>query len=119
MEKVYLSDSGPKVSGAIYGQLDYIRQRYMRPLASAPLAGGRIQNGTDEQAVRVRGKLETIAQKYNANMESIAVAWLSRLGALPLVGTTNEQRIHNIVNSFNIQLDHQDWYELYNASWGE
>jgi len=100
------------------GQLDYIRQRYMRALASAPLAGGRIQNGTDEQAVRVRGKLEAIAKKYDADIESIAVAWISRLGALPLIGTTNEQRIHNIVNSFNIQLDHQDWYELYNESRG-
>jgi predicted oxidoreductase len=101
------------------GQIDYIKQRYMRPLVSAPLANGRIAHGTDERAVRVRKKLQQISPKYNADIESVAVAWLIRLGALPLIGTKDEQRIRNIVNAFNIQLDHQDWYDLYNASRGE
>lgn len=98
------------------GQLDYIKQRYMRPLAAAPLAGGRIENGTDELAIRVHYKLEEMGRKYDANIESIAVAWLIKLGALPLIGTLNEQRIHNIVNAFRIDLEQQDWYDLYNAS---
>jgi predicted oxidoreductase len=101
------------------GQVDYIKQRYMRPLASAPLAGGRIATGTDEEAIRVRRKLVEIAKKYDADIESIAVAWLVKFGALPLIGTTNEQRIRNIVNAFSIDLDRQDWYELYAASKGE
>ena len=101
------------------GQLDYIKQRYMRPLAAAPLAGGRIENGTDKLAVRVHYKLEEIGKKYGANIESLAVAWLIKLGALPLIGTTNEGRIRNIVNAFTIDLDRQDWYELYAASKGE
>ncbi|OQP52669.1 aldo/keto reductase [Niastella yeongjuensis] len=101
------------------GQLDYCKQRYMRPLASAPLAAGRIANGTDAQAVKVRSVLEAIGKKYNADIESLAVAWLVKLGALPLIGTINEQRIRNIANAFSIDLDHQDWYELYAASRGE
>lgn len=101
------------------GQIDYIKQRYMHPLAAAPLAGGRIENGTDEVAIRVHYKLQAISKKYNANIESVAVAWLVKLGALPLIGTTNEQRIKNIVNAFAIDLDRQDWYELYAASRGE
>lgn len=98
------------------GQLDYIKQRYMRPLAAAPLAGGRIENGTDKLAVRVHYKLEEIGKKYNGNIESLAVAWLIKLGALPLIGTISEQRIRNIVNAFSINLEQQDWYELYNAT---
>jgi len=98
------------------GQLDYIKQRYMRPLASAPLAGGRIENGTDKLAVSIHFKLEKLSKKYNAHIESIAVAWLIKLGALPLIGTVSEQRIRNIVNSFSIDLDKQDWYDLYNTS---
>jgi predicted oxidoreductase len=98
------------------GQLDYIKQRYMRPLVSAPAAGGRIASGADAQASRVRKKLEEISPKYDADIESVAVAWLIRLGALPLIGTRDEKRIRNIANAFNIKLDHQDWYELYNAS---
>ncbi|MGY4386275.1 putative oxidoreductase [Pedobacter sp. UYP24] len=98
------------------GQLDYIKQRYMRPLAYAPLAEGRIAIGTDKQAVAVRAKLEELSLKYNADIESLAVAWLVKLGALPILGTRNEQRIKNAANAFCIELDHQDWYELYNAS---
>ena len=98
------------------GQIDYIKQRYMRPLATAPLAGGQIENGTDEKAVRVRKKLLEISKKYNSNIESTAVAWLIKLGALPLIGTENENRIRNIVNAFSINMEHQDWYELYNIS---
>jgi len=101
------------------GQIDYIKQRYMRPLAAAPLAGGRIENGTDEIAVRIHYKLEEIGKKYNANVESVAVAWLVKLGALPLIGTLNEQRIRNIVNAFNFDLEKQDWYDLYNTASGE
>ncbi len=97
------------------GQIDYIKQRYMRPLASAPLAEGRIANGTDELATKVRAKLEQIAPKYGVDIESLAVAWLVKLGALPLIGTKSEQRIKNIANSFTIDLDKQDWYELYQA----
>jgi predicted oxidoreductase len=98
------------------GQIDYIKQRYMRPLAYAPLAEGRIATGTDKQAVKVREKLEELSSKYDVNIESLAVAWLVKLGAVPLIGTTNEQRIRNAVNAFSIELDHQDWYDLYNVS---
>ncbi|HEY0770590.1 MAG TPA: aldo/keto reductase [Sphingobacteriaceae bacterium] len=100
------------------GQIDYIKQRYMRPLASAPLAAGRIANGTDGQAIRVRQKLEEIGAKYNSDIEVIAVAWINKAGALPLIGTISEQRIRNIVKAFNIDLDNQDWYELYEAAGG-
>lgn len=101
------------------GQMDYIKQRYMHPLVSAPLAEGRIATGTDPQAVKVRRKLEEISPKYNADIESLAVAWLVKLGAIPLIGTTDEKRIRNIANAFTIDLDRQDWYELYAASMEE
>lgn len=100
------------------GQLDYIKQRYMRPLATAPLAEGRIATGADMLTVHVRQKLQEVAARYNSDIESIAVAWLVKLGALPLIGTTNPQRIRNIAKAFDIELEHQDWYELYSASRG-
>ncbi len=98
------------------GQIDYIKQRYMRPLATAPLAEGKIATSNEKLPFFVRGKLEELAPKYNADIESIAVAWLVKLGALPLIGTTNENRIRNIANAFTIDLERQDWYELYNAA---
>jgi predicted oxidoreductase len=100
------------------GQIDYIKQKYMRPLATAPLAQGQIANSIEKKPLLIRRKLEELASKYNAHIESIAVAWVVKLGALPLIGTTDEQRIRNIVRSFDIDLDRQDWYELYEASRG-
>jgi len=100
------------------GQIDYLKQKYMRPLATAPLAEGKIANSIEKKPLLIRRKLEELASKYNANIESIAVAWVVKLGALPLIGTTDEQRIRNIVKSFDIDLDRQDWYELYEASRG-
>jgi predicted oxidoreductase len=98
------------------GQIDYMKQKYMRPLATAPLAEGQIANSIEKRPLLIRRKLEELSPKYNANIESIAVAWIVKLGALPLIGTANEQRIRNIAAAFTIDLDKQDWYELYDAS---
>ncbi|HEX6847361.1 MAG TPA: aldo/keto reductase [Chitinophagaceae bacterium] len=100
------------------GQVDYIKQKYMRPLATSPLAEGKIANSNEKTPLRIRGKLEEFAGKYNSHFESVAIAWLVKLGALPLIGTTDEQRIKNIAEAFKINLDRQDWYELYAVSRG-
>ncbi len=101
------------------GQVDYIKQKYMRPLATSPLAEGKIANSNEKIPLRIRGKLEEFAAKYNSHFESVAIAWLVKLGALPLIGTTDEERIKNIAEAFKINLDRQDWYELYAVSRGE
>lgn len=98
------------------GQVDYIKQRYMRPLASAPLAAGRISDGGDNTATSVRKKLLDISEKYGSGLESVAVAWIVKLGALPLIGTADENRIRNIVKSFDFEIDRQDWYDLYDTA---
>jgi predicted oxidoreductase len=100
------------------GQIDYLKQKYMRPLATAPLAEGNIANSIEKRPLLIRRKLEELSPKYNAHVESIAVAWVVKLGALPLIGTMDEQRIRNIAAAFDIDLDRQDWYELYEASRG-
>jgi predicted oxidoreductase len=101
------------------GQVDYIKQKYMRPLATSPLAEGKIANSNEKIPLRIRGKLEEFTGKYNTHFESVAIAWLVKLGALPLIGTTDELRIRNIAEAFKINLDRQDWYELYAVSRGE
>jgi len=101
------------------GQVDHIKQKYMRPLATSPLAEGKIANSNEKIPLRIRGKLEEFAGKYNSHFESVAIAWLVKLGALPLIGTIDEQRITNVAEAFKINLDRQDWYELYSVSRGE
>jgi len=98
------------------GRIDYIKQCFSKPLAWAPLAGGKILNGEDEKAVRLRGKLEEIGSKYDANIEQTAVAWLMKLGTLPIIGSLSENRIRNAASASDIKLSHQDWYEIYQTT---
>ena len=98
------------------GQVDYIKQRYMRPLASSPLAAGRIADGEDFLATKLRKTLAEIGARYDADIESVAVAWIYKLGALPLIGTTDEARIRNIVKALDIEIEREDWWQLYQAS---
>ncbi|MEO6731803.1 MAG: aldo/keto reductase [Ferruginibacter sp.] len=98
------------------GRVDFIKQRYSKPLAWAPLAGGRILNGLDPKSELLRSKLSEISAKHNANIEQTAVAWLIQLGTLPIIGSLNEERIKNAATATEIKLSHEDWYELFSIA---
>lgn len=95
------------------GRIDFIKQSFSKPLAWAPLAGGKILNGTDEKAVRLRTKLDEVGKKYDANIEQTAVAWLMKLGTLPIIGSLSEARIRNGASASDIKLSREDWYDIY------
>jgi predicted oxidoreductase len=104
-------------SGAIHdGRLDFIKDQYSKPMAWSPLAGGKILSGKDKKAVKVRKVLNEIAKSYNANIEQIAVAWLYKFGALPIIGSPDKKRIKNAASAYTIKLSNQEWYKLYNAA---
>lgn len=98
------------------GTLDFIKQQYSRPLAWAPLAGGKLLDENDSSTLTIRNTLKNIAVKYSVNEEQLAIAWLLKTGALPIVGTNSLQRIKNATSAVNIELDKQDWYEIYFAA---
>lgn len=97
------------------GRIDFIKQSFSKPLAWAPLAGGRILSGEDEKAMNVRAKLEKIGSKYEANIEQTAVAWLMKLGTLPIIGSISESRIRNAASATSFKLTNQEWYEIYSV----
>jgi predicted oxidoreductase len=104
-------------TSAIYdGRLDFIKEQYSKPMAYAPLAGGRILTGKDKKAVKLRKVLNDIAKKHQANIEQVAVAWLYKLGALPIIGSPDKKRIKNAASAYSIALNNEDWYKLYNAT---
>lgn len=98
------------------GRVDFIKQRFSKPLAWAPLAGGKILNGKNHKSEILRNKLEQIGRKYDANIEQTAVAWLIQLGTLPIIGTTSEIRLKNAATATKIKLSQEDWYEIYNLA---
>lgn len=95
------------------GRLDFIKEQYSKPMAWSPLAGGKIETAKDKKAIILRRALKEIAIKYNANIEQIAVAWLYKLGALPIIGSTDEKRIKNAASAYAINLTKEEWYKLY------
>ena len=98
------------------GRLDFIKEQYAKPMAWAPLADGRILNGTDSEAIVIRSVLDDLAVKYNSNIEQIAVAWIHKLGALPIIGSLNKERIKNAATASDINLSHEDWHKIYNVT---
>ena len=98
------------------GTLDFIKQQHSKPLAWAPLAGGRLIDKNDDATFNIRNTLKRIAAKYNINEEQLAIAWLLKLGALPIIGTNSINRIKNATSALNIHIDRQDWYEIYFSS---
>jgi predicted oxidoreductase len=101
-----------EVSALKDGRIDFIKEQFSSPIASSPLANGRIFGGKDDQAIRLRRALVDVGRKYDANVEQTAVAWLQKLGALPLIGTLDKVRIQNAATASSIELTHEDWYYL-------
>lgn len=98
------------------GRIDFIKENYSKPMAFGPLADGRILNGNDQLTISVRKSLEVIAAKYNSNIEQISVAWIYKLGALPIIGSLNKERIQNAATASEIQLTHADWHFIYDST---
>ena len=98
------------------GRIDFIKENYSKPMAFGPLADGRILNGEDHLAISVRESLQVVAEKYNSNIEQVAVAWIYKLGALPIIGSLNKERIRNAATANEIQLTHADWHYIYDAT---
>jgi predicted oxidoreductase len=98
------------------GTIDFIKQQYSRPLAWSPLAGGKLLDENDPSTFNIRNTLKRIAADYKINEEQLAIAWLLKVGALPIVGTNSLKRIKNATSAVDINLDRQDWYEIYFAA---
>ena len=98
------------------GRIDFIKENYSKPMAFGPLADGRILNGTDANARTLRKTLAELSSKYQSNIEQLAVAWIHKLGALPIIGSLNKERIQNAATAEKIQLSHADWHEIYDIA---
>jgi predicted oxidoreductase len=98
------------------GRIDFIKEQYSKPMAFAPLADGAILFGHDFRAVTIRETLQDFTEKYNSNIEQIAVAWIHKLGALPIIGSLSKARINNAATASSIQLSYHDWHTIYDVT---
>jgi predicted oxidoreductase len=103
------------------GTLDQLQQRRVAPQAWSPYAGGRIFNGQDAQAQRVRDALAALSAKYNdAAPDHLALAWLLAhpTRVQPVLGTGKLARVDSALKALDITLERDDWFALLEASQG-
>lgn len=111
------------------GTLDQCQTEGIAPVAWSPLARGLLGAGgspaaDDPRAARLRGLLETMdrmAARLGISRGVLALAWLLRhpAGILPVVGTTDPERIRDAVRADTLELPREDWYTLTVAARGE
>ena len=103
------------------GTLDQCIKNNINPTAWSPFGGGSIfQNSEVERNQRIQKVANALAEKHNASLEQILLAFLLKhpSSIIPVLGTSKIERIKNALNATKINLTHEEWYELLEASKG-
>ena len=101
------------------GLLDGLRQRGLTVQAWAPLAGGAASRPDPApEHVALAAVVGAVAESLGVPPLAVVVAWLVRLGAQPVVGTTDPGRIAACAEGAALDLGREDWYRLYEAARG-
>lgn len=106
------------------GTLEYCRQHDVTvqcwgSLCQGWLTGRALTNATE--AVRTTAAMvATLANAHNVPAEAIVLAWLGRhpMGLVPVVGTTNPERLRACARARSVVLSRADWYALWVSARG-
>lgn len=100
------------------GDLAFLQERGIAPMAWSPLGGGRLFS---ERHPALMARLEEIGGAAGADASAAAVAWLLRHPAriLPVLGTNALPRIAALAKAFDVTMDRQTWFELYTLALGQ
>jgi predicted oxidoreductase len=76
-----------------------------------------IENKSDlpEYVLETNKLIRELSEKYKSNPSAILLAWIYSLpyDITPVIGTTNPKRIKDCTESLSIELDRDDWYNLW------
>lgn len=99
------------------GDLAYLQERKLPPMAWSPLGGGTLFASSPAP---LRAELARLAERHGVDMAAVAVAWLIHHPAriLPVLGTNDLGRIARIADAARVVLDRQDWFALYTHALG-
>ena len=111
------------------GTLDQCLIERITPMAWSPLAAGLIGGGatrllSSQKAYRPElflPVLDAVAQSRGVSRTVVALAWLLNhpAGILPIIGTTNPERIREAAQAPELELTREEWYRLLIAARGE
>lgn len=101
------------------GDVAYLQERNVPIMAWSPLGGGELVAG--KATTSLRAHMSELAKANDTDIGAIAVAWLLAHPAriMPVMGTNNLNRIKSLSDALKVDLDRQQWYELYTASLGQ
>jgi len=111
------------------GTLDQCQAMNITPLAWSPLGGGLLGDGATEllpgqkgyQPAPIVAAVDEIATARNTSRTGIALAWLLKHPAkiIPIIGSSNPERIRAAAAAAEIELTRDEWYRLLIAARGE
>lgn len=103
------------------GTLVQCQRLGISPTVWSPFGGGRLfQAEGDEQVQRIRTAASPLMEKHQATLDQILLAWLLKhpSGIVPVLGSSKSARITAAMQATHIQLSHEEWYILLEASTG-
>lgn len=100
------------------GTLDQMMLNQLRPMAWSPL--GNYFSENSEQNKRIKEVLNELTSKYNVQEDQLLLAWLLKhpSGIIPVIGTSNTDRVVSAKKSLEIDLERVDWFKLLIAAQG-
>ncbi len=103
------------------GTADQCQRLRILPMAWSPLAKGALMAKDNPAAARLHVKAAELSDKYGgATLDQLAYAWIMAHPStpLPIIGTNKLERIQAVAKAASIQLDREDWYDLWTAAKG-
>lgn len=100
------------------GSLDYMQLHQIKPMAWNPL--GNVFKEQTKKTDRLFALLKTLEIKYNTTSDVLLLAWIMKHPAniLPVIGTTNFERIINASQATKILFELKDWFAIWTESTG-
>lgn len=100
------------------GSLAHCQQLGLRPLAWAPLAGGRLFTGQDPAAMLARAALQAMAQALGVSPTTLAIAWVAQHPShpLPLLGSRRSAVVREALAGLQLRLAPAQWQQLAQAA---
>lgn len=98
--------------------LDYCRLKGVLVQAWSPLQHGEKGMILDNPALpELNRELETVAVRKGVSKTAVALAWILRIpGVMPVLGTGNPEHLGLACDAAEIELDRQEWYNLFRAA---
>jgi predicted oxidoreductase len=99
------------------GDLAALQRRRIPPMAWSPLGGGALFRNDNAPLSEL---LDDIAARHGTGRAAVALAWLLAHPAriMPVVGTNSPERIREVSEAAEVDMDRQTWFELLTAATG-